>query len=71
MVYLCRIVSALQVVRLSLEVMAKISTKEEYFQQLMTSLVTLFSSDATLLEKRSRYVCCCACWMNETVFFAC
>jgi vacuole morphology and inheritance protein 14 len=41
-----------EVVTLCLEVMAKIATNEEYFLKLMTSLISIFSGDPSLLEKK-------------------
>jgi len=41
-----------EVVTLCLEVMAKIASNEEYFMKLMTSLISIFSGDPSLLEKK-------------------
>ena len=46
------------VVATSLEVMAKISKQDEYFNKLMASLVKLFASDVGL---QVSYVCCFSC----------
>ncbi|KAL6058534.1 PtdIns(3,5)P(2) sythesis regulation factor [Balamuthia mandrillaris] len=44
--------SAEQVVRLDLEVLAKLSSNETYFEKLMDNLIHLFSTDNLLLETR-------------------
>ena len=45
-----------EVVTLSLEVMARIANNEEYFMKLMTSLISIFNKDPSLLEKKGTSV---------------
>jgi hypothetical protein len=45
-----------EVVRLDLEVMAKVTKNEEYFTLLMSSLISLFSTDRQLLENRGSLI---------------
>mmetsp|Transcript_10429 Transcript_10429/g.26235 ORF Transcript_10429/g.26235 Transcript_10429/m.26235 type:complete len:725 (-) Transcript_10429:67-2241(-) len=45
-----------EVVRLDLEVMAKVTKDEEYFTLLMSSLISLFSTDRQLLDNRGSLI---------------
>lgn len=45
-----------EVVRLDLEVMARISLNDDYFDRLMQSLIRLFSSDPQLLQNRGSLI---------------
>jgi len=48
--------SAEEVVRLDLQVLAKLATNEDYFHSLMSSLVTVFGGNRKLLEGRASLV---------------